>query len=177
MKRVDVRRAVAFMGAVCAAAGLAAAKLDGMRDAEGARLAEDIMLRCGVIRALVARIEVLAPGITQAYHLRLKERVRELTEGAVAIPEDRIAVEAAIFADKSNITEETVRLDSHLRQMEAAIKGDGASDGRKLDFLVQEMNREANTIGSKANNIEVTNMMIEIKGEIEKIREQIQNVQ
>ena len=93
------------------------------------------------------------------------------------IPEDRILVEAAIFADKSNIDEEIVRLKSHISQLEKILEGRDASIGKRLDFIVQEMNREANTIGSKANDIEITNNMLEAKSEIEKIREQVQNIE
>ena len=93
------------------------------------------------------------------------------------IPEDRILLEAAIFADKCNITEELVRLDSHIRQLNGIIGKSNQPDGKKLDFLLQEMNREANTIGSKANDIEITNMVLDLKSEIEKIREQVQNIE
>jgi len=158
-------------------AQLAVEKLDGMRAAEGKRLAEDILLRGEIIKGLVANIEAMAPEVASVYYLKLKERIREMTENSVIIPEERLVAEAAIFADKSNITEEIVRLDSHITQMVKTVAGDSLSDGRKLDFLVQEMNREANTIGAKANNIEITNLMLDIKSEIEKIREQIQNVQ
>ena len=158
-------------------ASRAVISLDGMRTAEGGMLAEDILLRGENIKGLISKIEALAPEVIAAYCVKLKERIKELTENSVVIPEERLAVEAAIFADKSSITEELVRLGSHITQMAGALTGDNLSDGRKLDFLVQEMHREANTIGSKANNIEITNLMLEIKGEIEKIREQVQNIQ
>ena len=92
------------------------------------------------------------------------------------VPEDRIMLEAAIFADKANITEELVRLDSHMLQLKNIINGQ-KSEGKKLDFLVQEMNRETNTIGAKANDLKITQTMLEIKSEIEKIREQVQNIE
>ena len=93
------------------------------------------------------------------------------------MPEERIALEAAIFADKANITEELVRLDSHVSQLRAFLKIDGEAIGKKIDFLIQEMNREANTIGSKSNDREITSMMLDLKAEIEKIREQVQNIE
>jgi len=115
--------------------------------------------------------------VEKNYAEKLKERISELVEGSITIPEDRILLEAAIFADKSNITEELVRLDSHLIQLNSIIAKSNQPDGKKLDFLVQEMNREANTIGSKANDIEITNLMLGIKAEVEKIREQVQNIE
>ena len=105
------------------------------------------------------------------------DRISELLDGAAEIPEDRILTEAAIFADKANITEELVRLDSHMKQLKEILTGADGPVGKKLDFLVQEMNREANTIGSKANDLEITSWMLEAKSEIEKIREQVQNIE
>jgi len=107
----------------------------------------------------------------------MKDRIAELIGKDIAVPEERILLEAAIFADKSNITEELVRLDSHMVQLENIIHRSDKADGKKLDFLVQEMNREANTIGSKSNDMQITGVMLEIKSEIEKIREQIQNIE
>jgi uncharacterized protein (TIGR00255 family) len=156
---------------------LAVKNLDAMRISEGGKLAEDILMRGNLIKTLVSKIEALAPEIANAYYDKLKERMKELTGNIIELPEERIAVEAAIFADKSSITEEIVRLDSHIQQMVNIITKSNQPDGKKLDFLVQEMNREANTIGSKANNIDITNMMLEIKSEIEKIREQVQNLE
>ena len=111
------------------------------------------------------------------YTQRLRQRITELLDGSAAIPEERILTEAAIFADKSAIDEEITRLNSHLSQLERILSADGEAQGKKLDFLVQEMNREANTIGSKANDITITGYMLEIKSEIEKIREQVQNIE
>lgn len=155
----------------------AAQKLDEMRIVEGTKLAEDLIMRGGLIRELVNQIEERSPKVTIAYTEKLRERIKELVGNNVTIPEDRILVEAAIFADKCSITEELVRLDSHTIQLANIITKSNQPDGKKLDFLVQEMNREANTIGSKANDIEITNMMLEIKSEIEKIREQVQNIE
>ena len=111
------------------------------------------------------------------YTEKLRERITELIGNSVQVPEDRILVEAAIFADKCAIDEEITRLNSHILQLKDIITKSNQPDGKKLDFLVQEMNREANTIGSKANDITVTNYMLEIKSEIEKIREQVQNIE
>lgn len=155
----------------------AAQKLDEMRIVEGTKLAEDLIMRGGLIRDLVNKIEERSPKVTVAYTEKLRERIKELVGNNVTIPEDGILVEAAIFADKCSITEELVRLDSHIIQLANIITKSNQPDGKKLDFLVQEMNREANTIGSKANDIEITNMMLEIKSEIEKIREQVQNIE
>ncbi len=155
----------------------AAKKLDGMRTLEGAKLAEDIIKRGDLIRERVKEIEVRSPEVTKSYTDKLRDRIKELIGTNAAIPEDRILVEAAIFADKCSITEELVRLDSHIIQLNSIITKSNQPDGKKLDFLVQEMNREANTIGSKANDIEITNKVLEIKSEIEKIREQVQNIE
>ena len=138
----------------------AAKKLDGMRTVEGAKLAEDIIQRGDFIRNCVKEIEVRSPEVTKAYVEKLRERIRELIGSNVTLPEDRILVEAAIFADKCSITEELVRLDSHIIQLNSIITKSNQPDGKKLDFLVQEMNREANTIGSKANDIEITNKVL-----------------
>lgn len=149
---------------------------DDMRQIEGAKLAEDLLMRGEIIRGYVDAIEKKAPLLQQIYADRLKERIGELLGGNVEVPEDRILLEAAILADKSNITEELVRLDSHMIQLKNIINSE-KSEGKKLDFLVQEMNRETNTIGSKANDLEITSIMLEIKSEVEKIREQVQNIE
>lgn len=155
----------------------AAKNLEAMRAVEGEKLAKDLLMRADIIKDLVNEIEVRSEDVPKEYARKLKERISELLDGSVEIPEDRIMVEAAIFADKCNITEELTRLKSHMDQMKSIIGGSTGADGKKLDFLVQEMNREANTIGSKANDIEVTNLMLQVKAEIEKIREQVQNIE
>jgi len=155
----------------------AAANLEKMRAVEGEKLAADLLMRADLIKDLVYQIEEKSEDVPKQYAQKLKDRIQELLEGSVEIPEDRIMVEAAIFADKCNITEELTRLKSHMDQMKSIINGSTGADGKKLDFLVQEMNREANTIGSKANDIEVTNLMLQVKAEIEKIREQVQNIE
>jgi len=155
----------------------AAKKLEEMRAIEGEKLSKDLLMRADLIKDLVAQIEEKAEDVPKEYAQKLKDRIKDLLDGSVEIPEDRIMVEAAIFADKCNITEELTRLKSHMDQMKEIIGSSTGADGKKLDFLVQEMNREANTIGSKANDIEITNLMLQIKAEVEKIREQVQNIE
>lgn len=173
----DVEDEEEITKALLAATDGALAKIDEMRTAEGAKLAEDLIMRGETIRMLAKKIEQRSPLVTKAYEEKLRERITELVGKNVAVPEDRILLEAAIFADKSSITEELVRLDSHTMQLKNILSNSNQPDGKKLDFLVQEMNREANTIGSKANDIEITNLMLEMKAEIEKIREQVQNIE
>jgi len=152
-------------------------KFDEMRVIEGRKLAEDILMRGQLIEKMRIQISQLSTNVVMEYKIKIQERIKELLEPAVGMPEDRIALEAAMFADKSNITEELVRLSSHLSQLKKIIESSTQPDGKKLDFLAQEMNREVNTIGSKANDINIINYVLEMKSEIEKIREQIQNVE
>jgi uncharacterized protein (TIGR00255 family) len=114
--------------------------------------------------------------MAKEYVDRMRQRIHELLDGQAEIPEERIALEAAMFADKSNITEEIVRLRSHVSQLGQILRSENP-EGKKLDFLIQEMNREANTIGSKANDLAITSRMLDIKNEVEKIREQVQNIE
>ena len=151
--------------------------ISAMRETEGAKLAADLEARAGIVSDIRARIEKRAPEIEKEYAAKFKARVEELLDGVYEVPEERIALEAAIFADKANITEELVRLDSHVSQLRAFLKTDGEAIGKKIDFLIQEMNREANTIGSKSNDRKITSMMLDLKAEIEKIREQVQNIE
>lgn len=155
----------------------AAARFDEMRKIEGEKLAQDILMRKQLIQAMCEAISNQASESVANYRTRLNERINELLDGSFEISEERMALEVALFADKSSITEELVRLNSHISQLEKIIIKSTQPEGKKLDFLVQEMNREVNTIGSKANDVEITNYVIEIKSEIEKIREQIQNVE
>ena len=155
----------------------AAANLEKMRAVEGEKLAEDLIAKGEHVKEILDRIAERAPQVVVDYTAKLKERIQELVGSAVQIPEDRILVEAAVFADKCAIDEEITRLNSHLIQLRNIIEKSSQPEGKKLDFLVQEMNREANTIGSKANDITITNYMLEIKSEIEKIREQVQNIE
>lgn len=155
----------------------AAVNLEKMRAVEGEKLAEDLLGRGETIKEILDKIAERAPGVVVDYTAKLRERITELLAGNATIPEERILTEAAIFADKCAIDEEITRLNSHLIQLKKIVDSPNDAEGKKLDFLVQEMNREANTIGSKANDITITNYMLEIKSEIEKIREQVQNVE
>mgnify|MGYP000987675596 CR=1 FL=1 len=156
---------------------LAAQKLDEMRITEGEKLAEDLLSRGSVIQGFIGEISACADDVPKAYAEKLRLRIKELVGDSAELPEERIAIEAAIFADKCSIAEELTRLSSHMEQMKAIIAEDGQPDGKRLDFLVQEMNREANTIGSKANDLHITEIMLRIKAEVEKIREQVQNIE
>lgn len=173
----DVEDEEEVTAVICRAVDIAAKNLDEMRIVEGGKLAEDLLMRGDLIREIVKKIEVRAPLVAKEYREKLEARIKELVEDKVDIPEDRILIEAAVFADKANITEELVRLDSHMLQLKSFLTESDGTVGKKLDFLVQEMNREANTIGSKANDLEITSLMLETKSEIEKIREQVQNIE
>ncbi len=154
---------------------LALDQLVVMRRHEGQRLAEDITTRLATIGDLVKQIADRAPLVVEDYQRRLRERIKELL-GAVQIDEARLLTEVALFADRSAITEELVRMHSHQDQFAASLSS-GEAVGRKLDFLLQEMNREVNTIGSKANDLAIGALVVELKAELEKVREQIQNVE
>ncbi len=146
-----------------------------MRAREGAKLAEDVCSRVAAIQELVSYVEARSPETVAAYQQKLEAKMRELL-GDTAVDEQRLLTETAIFADKVAVNEETVRLRSHMAQLtELVAKPEPI--GRKVDFLVQEMNREANTIGSKCSDVEITRRVVDIKAEIEKIREQIQNME
>lgn len=155
----------------------AAENLDRMRAAEGQKLAEDLLEKGEHLKELLDKITERAPQVAVDYTAKLRERITELIGNNVQIPEDRILVEATIFADKCAIDEEITRLNSHILQLRDIVTQSTQPDGKKLDFLVQEMNREANTIGSKANDITITGYMLDLKSEIEKIREQVQNIE
>ena len=146
-----------------------------MRETEGQKLKEDVLSRCDLILEHVAFIEARSPETVREYNEKLLERMRTVLED-VHVDEQRLLTEAAIYADKIAVAEETVRLRSHIDQMRSFMDAEQAI-GRKMDFLVQEFNREANTIGSKAQDVAIAKHVIEIKAEIEKIREQIQNVE
>ena len=155
----------------------AAQNLDKMRAAEGEKLAEDLLAKGENLKTLLDQIAARAPQVATDYTAKLRERITELIGNSVQIPEDRMLVEAAIFADKCAIDEEITRLNSHIMQLRDIVSTSNQPDGKKLDFLVQEMNREANTIGSKANDITITGYVLDLKSEIEKIREQVQNIE
>ncbi|MDF1555585.1 MAG: YicC family protein [Deferrisomatales bacterium] len=151
--------------------------LDGLRMREGEHLVADLHGRLGVIGAAVDQVEAIRPGIVEEYRARLHRRVAELARDLPSdLVQDRVAVEVAVFADRSDVAEEVVRLRSHLDKVDELLTTGGVV-GRKLDFLLQEMNRETNTIGSKASNAGLTGVVVEIKSELEKIREQIQNIE
>ncbi|MBQ5316378.1 MAG: YicC family protein [Oscillospiraceae bacterium] len=150
-------------------------KFVSMREKEGARMREDVLERLDVIDRLVCEIERLSPLSVENYRNRLYARLCEVLEDK-NIDEQRIVTEAAVFADKTAVAEETVRLKSHIAQLTDMLSMNEPA-GRKLDFLIQEFNREANTIGSKAQDIAITKAVVELKSEIEKIREQIQNIE
>ncbi|MCM1164905.1 MAG: YicC family protein [Lachnospiraceae bacterium] len=146
-----------------------------MRETEGARMKADISARLTTIESNVAVIEERSPIIVESYRKRLYDKMREVLDGK-NVDENRILLEAGIFSEKTAVDEETVRLCSHIAQLREMLES-SEPIGRKLDFLVQEMNRETNTIGSKVQDIEVTKLVVDQKSEIEKIREQIQNIE
>lgn len=153
----------------------AIADFNAMREREGGKLAEDVRLRAETIRTYLQQVEEKSPETVTEYRAKLEKRMAEVLENT-QIEESRILTEAAIFADKVAVDEETVRLRSHLAQLDEML-AQGGIVGRKLDFLIQEFNREANTIGSKCSDVEITKRVVEMKGEIEKIREQVQNIE
>ena len=150
-------------------------KFTAMRTTEGAALEADLRGRAATILTLVEKVEQRSPVTLAEYRARLTEKMQEVLQ-STTIDEGRILQEAAIYADKIAVDEETVRLRSHLNQLETMLTNGGAI-GRKLDFLLQELNREANTIGSKGNDLEQARTVVEIKAELEKIREQTQNIE
>ena len=157
------------------AAEEAVANFIRMRETEGERLKADVLGRADAIMQRVEEIEARSPQTVKEYQDRLRQKIQELL-GDNTVDEQRLLTETAIFADKVAVAEETVRLRSHFRQMKEMMEA-GGPVGRKLDFLVQEMNREANTIGSKAVDSQIAYLVVDIKAEIEKIREQIQNIE
>ena len=150
-------------------------KFIAMREREGEQLKKDICEKADHILELTEFIEERSPETVREYNKKLKGRIRDLI-GDVKVDEQRLLTEAAIYADKVAVDEETVRLHSHIDQLKSMFEDDSAI-GRKMDFLVQEINREANTIGSKASDLEITSRVLDIKGNVEKIREQVQNIE
>lgn len=146
-----------------------------MREREGEKLKKDVLERSKTILSLVSKVEERSPKLVEEYRQKLAARMEEILDG-VNVDEQRIITEAAIFADKTAVAEETVRLRSHFEQLSVMLESDKPI-GRKIDFIVQEMNREANTIGSKVSDAELAHVVVDIKSEIEKIREQIQNIE
>jgi len=150
-------------------------RLESMRKKEGQTLAKDLLRRIGMIEKALGRIEVRIPAMLREYQGRLKDRIERLTKG-VKLEPARLIQEVALFAERSDVTEELTRLKSHMKQFKSMIRG-SAAVGRSLDFLIQEMNREVNTIGSKAADAAVALGVVGIKSELEKLREQVQNIE
>ncbi|HHT69765.1 MAG TPA: YicC family protein [Firmicutes bacterium] len=160
---------------VAEATTLALDRLEAMRAAEGQRLFEDLQEKLCVVDNLKNEVAQIAPQVIVDYKNRLRERLGELLDGTT-ITDERFLGEVAIFADRCSIDEELVRLASHIQQFRETLSSK-ESVGRKLDFLIQEMNREVNTIGSKANNVHIAGLVVNMKSELEKVREQIQNIE
>ena len=148
---------------------------DAMREREGEKLCADVLSKLETISSLVSTVEKESPRTVEAYQNRLREKISEVLS-STGVDENRILAEAANYADRVAVDEETVRLRSHMAQLRSMINGNSPT-GRKIDFLIQEFNREANTIGSKCQNSEIAHVVVDLKSEIEKIREQIQNIE
>ena len=171
-------RAIDLESARAAGTAALAAALDAlvaMREREGAALARDLESRLAVVEGIAASLAELSPGSVETYRARLHERVTELSRGLATDPA-RLATEVALFADRTDVTEELTRLASHVAQMRGLLAS-GEPAGRKMDFLVQEMHREANTVGSKSQSAEAAAAVVSLKAEIERMREQVQNVE
>jgi uncharacterized protein (TIGR00255 family) len=147
-----------------------------MRGREGANLAQDIGERAEVLSGMLREVEERSPMVVREYQEKLQSRIQELCKDTAVLDETRLESEVAYMADRSDITEEITRLHSHLAELESLIQSDGAV-GRKLDFLIQEINREINTIGSKSSDLSITRLVVDMKSEAERIREQVQNIQ
>ena len=160
---------------ICAVLAQALEAYNAMRETEGKKLAEDILGRLDTIERLTAAVEERSPQTVAEYREKLLARMQEVLQ-STTIDEGRILTEAAIFADKVAVDEETVRLRSHLSQLRDMLRGD-TPVGRKLDFLIQEINRECNTIGSKCSDLTIARDVVDLKAEVEKIREQVQNIE
>lgn len=146
-----------------------------MRETEGNKISEDLLKRLNTINRKLEKIAKLSTGLIEEYVVKLEERIKEILKNQ-EIDKARLTQEVVIYADKCSIEEEVTRLNSHISQFKNLLNSNEAI-GKKLDFIIQEMNRETNTIGSKANNLEITNGVIDIKTEIENIREQVQNIE
>ena len=167
--------AEAISAALCEVTERALCDFDAMRLREGEKLRDDVLSRLETIDALVSTVERESPKTVAEYRSRLEQKMAEVL-GTAGIDESRILAEAALFADHIAVDEETVRLRSHMAQLRTMINGNSPT-GRKIDFLIQEFNREANTIGSKCQNSDIAHVVVDLKSEIEKIREQIQNIE
>lgn len=151
-------------------------QISEMRSFEGDKLKEDMISKLDSIEGIIAYVEERSPLVVDEYRVKLNDRINSLMEDKTLIDPDRLAMEVAIYADKSSIDEEITRLRSHISQFKEILSQDGGV-GRKLDFLIQEFNREANTIGSKSSDSKLVSYVVELKSEIEKIREQVQNIE
>ena len=160
---------------ICAVLEEALTAYNAMRTVEGEKLSQDVSSRVNTIEATVGRVEAQSPQTMEAYRQRLEAKMQEVLQ-STTIDESRIITEAAIFADKVAVDEETVRLHSHIAQLRDMLQS-SEPVGRKLDFLIQEVNRECNTIGSKCNDLNVARDVVNMKAEVEKIREQVQNME
>ena len=160
---------------LCAVLDEALDSYNAMRAAEGVKLAEDIGARLTAIEGMTAQVEERSPETVREYRQKLTARMQEVLQ-STAIDEQRILQEAAIYADRIAVDEETVRLRSHVSQLRGMLQSDQPM-GRKMDFLIQELNRESNTIGSKCSNLDIARIVVDLKGEVEKIREQVQNIE
>ena len=160
---------------LCAVLDAALASYNAMRAVEGRKLAEDIAGRLDTIEALTGRVEERSPETVAEYRQKLTARMEEVLQSTTIDPQ-RILMEAAIYADKVAVDEETVRLRSHVAQLRTMLESDEPM-GRKMDFLIQEVNRESNTIGSKCNDVAIAEIVVALKAEVEKMREQVQNVE
>ena len=160
---------------ICAVADEALANYNAMRAVEGEKLAADIGARLTTIETLTGKVEARSPETVREYREKLTARMQEVLQ-STTIEESRILTEAAIYADKIAVDEETVRLRSHVSQLRTMLASDEPM-GRKMDFLIQEVNRESNTCGSKCNDVEIARVVVELKAEVEKIREQAQNIE
>jgi uncharacterized protein (TIGR00255 family) len=163
-------------GLLLPAVGAAASDLVGMREAEGRRLAEDLEGRLARVDALSRTVEGRSHQAVTEHAARLRERIQQLL-GEVPVDENRLAAEVAIFAERSDVSEEVTRLRSHIAQFRSELAASNGAVGRRLEFVLQEMGREVNTTGGKANDLEITRAVIAMKGELESMREQIQNVE
>ena len=160
---------------LCAVLDEALASYNAMRAVEGEKLAEDIGGRLSAIEGMTAQVEERSPETVREYREKLTAKMREVLQ-STTIDEQRILQEAAIYADKIAVDEETVRLRSHVSQLRGMLASDQPM-GRKMDFLIQELNRESNTIGSECSNLDIARIVVDLKGEVEKIREQVQNIE
>ena len=160
---------------ICAVADEALAAYNAMRAVEGGKLAADIRARLDTIETLTGQVEARSPETVREYREKLTARMQEVLQ-STTIEESRILTEAAVYADKVAVDEETVRLRSHVSQLRAMLESDEPM-GRKMDFLIQEVNRESNTVGSKCNDVEIARVVVALKAEVEKIREQVQNIE